>query len=182
MVRTHFGLYASLLDLVVDAVAVVIAASMRPARLDQLGDDAAALANVSRSAAPVIWASTLFAALARQAWVAGLSWIHARPMSASVIGVGGAQAENGSHSLRLIDGGRPDRCAFAAQARYCARMPFRKPHRPRGEIANAGSSRFAARVAQGDNNMNLSTATNTVETTPISKNRISLAESEATGP
>lgn len=29
MVRTHFGLYASLLDLAVDAVAVVIAASMR---------------------------------------------------------------------------------------------------------------------------------------------------------
>ncbi|PSH62875.1 hypothetical protein CU103_18430 [Phyllobacterium sophorae] len=55
---------------------------------------------------------------------------------------------------------------LAAQARYCARMPFRKPHPPRGEIANAASSRFAARVAQGDNNMNLSTATNglTVET------------------
>jgi hypothetical protein len=64
-------------------------------------------------------------------------------------------------------------------------MPFRKPHRPRGEIANAGSSRFAARVAQGDNNVNLSTATNgfTVgKQPPISKNRISLAESEATGP
>ena len=51
MVRTHFGLCVSLLDLVVWRRAVVIATCMRPARLDQLGDDAAALANVSRSAA-----------------------------------------------------------------------------------------------------------------------------------
>ncbi len=60
-------------------------------------------------------------------------------MSASVIGVGGAQAENGSHSLRLIDGGRPDRallrlkldtalaCLFANRIGHAVKSPMLDP-------------------------------------------------------